>query len=55
VRLARDALEVIESLEQLRVLAHGGKIHVDAAAAAPGPGIDTEADLLAVRRLVARM
>ena len=55
VRLARDALEVIESLEQLRVLAHGGKIHVDMAAAAPGPGIDTEADLLAVRRLVARM
>jgi len=54
VRLPRDALEIIESLEQLRVLAHGGRIHVDVATAAPGPGVDTEADLLAVRRLVAR-
>ena len=54
VRLPRDALEVIESLEQLRVLAHGGKIHVDTAVAAPGPGVDIEADLFAVRELVAR-
>ena len=48
------AIEVTESLEQLRVLAHGGRIHVDVAAAAPGPGVDTEADLARVRALAGR-
>ena len=51
VRLPPFGLETIESLEQLRVLAHGGRIHVDVAEAAPGPGIDTEADLDQVRAL----
>lgn len=51
VGLAPAALEVTESLEQLRVLAHGGRIHVDLAAAPPGPGVDTEADLARVRAL----
>lgn len=51
MRIPPAALEVAESLEQLRVLAHGGRIHVDLAAAAPGPGVDTEADLAKVRDL----
>ena len=51
VKLPPAALEVAESLEQLRVLAHGGRIHVDTAAAAPGPGVDTESDLARVRAL----
>ena len=53
VRLPPDPLESMESLEQLRVLAHGGRIHVDVATATPGPGVDTEDDLAAVRRLTA--
>ena len=53
VRLPRDPLEIMESLEQLRVLAHGGRIHVDVAIATPGPGVDTEGDLARVRRLAA--
>lgn len=51
VRLAPDPNEIMESLEQLRVLAHGGRIHVDVATATPGPGVDTEADLARVRRI----
>ena len=51
VGLAPAGLEVTESLEQLRVLAHGGRIHVGLAAAPPGPGVDTEADLARVRAL----
>ena len=51
VGLAPAGLEVTESLEQLRVLAHGGRIHVDLAAAPPGPGVDTEADLARARAL----
>tara|TARA_A100001037_G_C14972305_1_gene554265 strand:+ start:151 stop:912 length:762 start_codon:yes stop_codon:yes gene_type:complete len=39
------ALEVTEALEQLRVLWLGDKIAVAAARQAPGPGIDTVADL----------
>ncbi|TVQ87885.1 MAG: 3-deoxy-manno-octulosonate cytidylyltransferase [Chromatiaceae bacterium] len=39
------ALEQIEALEQLRVLWHGERIQVALAATAPGPGIDTPADL----------
>lgn len=38
-------LELAESLEQLRVLWHGGRIAVAVAAAVPGPGVDTPADL----------
>ena len=42
-------LEQIESLEQLRVLAHGGKIIVDITQEQPAHGIDTEDDLVKAR------
>ncbi|VAX07246.1 3-deoxy-manno-octulosonate cytidylyltransferase [hydrothermal vent metagenome] len=38
-------LELAESLEQLRVLWHGGKIHVTEVTVDPGHGVDTEEDL----------
>lgn len=41
-------LETIESLEQLRALFHGFKIAVGTLDEAPGPGVDTESDLIAV-------
>jgi 3-deoxy-manno-octulosonate cytidylyltransferase (CMP-KDO synthetase) len=50
--LAHCPLEHIESLEQLRVLWHGERIAVHVAADAPGPGVDTPADLERVRELV---
>lgn len=46
-------LEQIESLEQLRVLWQGEKIHVAQALEAPAAGVDTEADLEVVRQIVA--
>ncbi|MCW5611665.1 MAG: 3-deoxy-manno-octulosonate cytidylyltransferase [Rubrivivax sp.] len=46
-------LEQCESLEQLRVLWHGERIAVHVAASAPGPGVDTPADLQRVRALFA--
>ncbi|PCJ44890.1 MAG: hypothetical protein COA99_06365 [Moraxellaceae bacterium] len=46
------ALEQVESLEQLRAMWHGVKIHVEQAIETPPPGIDTEADLQAVRQLL---
>ncbi len=45
-------LESMESLEQLRVLWHGRRIHVDAAFETPGHGVDTPADLEKVRQLM---
>jgi len=45
-------LEHIEKLEQLRILWHGMKIHVGIAAEMPGQGIDTEADLEIIARLM---
>ena len=39
-------VEQAEALEQLRALWHGARIYVDEARELPGPGIDTEADLL---------
>lgn len=48
-------LEQVEALEQLRVLYHGGKIRVEVACEAPGPGIDTPADLEQVRALIERL
>jgi 3-deoxy-manno-octulosonate cytidylyltransferase (CMP-KDO synthetase) len=46
------ALEIIESLEQLRVLSQGDIIHV-AEAVVPVPGgIDTEADLMRIKKLL---
>lgn len=53
VGLAPSPLEALESLEQLRVLWHGGRIHVAMAGELPGPGIDTEHDLARVERLLA--
>ncbi|WP_404399442.1 3-deoxy-manno-octulosonate cytidylyltransferase [Idiomarina seosinensis] len=45
-------LEQIESLEQLRVLWHGERIHVAEAIKTPQPGIDTADDLNNARRLL---
>jgi len=44
-------LERTESLEQLRVLWHGERIAVHVTDDAPGPGVDTPADLERVRAL----
>ncbi|WP_066339670.1 3-deoxy-manno-octulosonate cytidylyltransferase [Azohydromonas lata] len=52
--LEPSPLERIESLEQLRVLWHGERIAVHVAAQAPGPGVDTPADLERVRALLAQ-
>ncbi|MEO5702561.1 MAG: 3-deoxy-manno-octulosonate cytidylyltransferase [Gammaproteobacteria bacterium] len=45
-------LEQAESLEQLRVLWNGRKIHVAQALETPGPGVDTEEDITRVERLL---
>ncbi len=47
-------LEEIESLEQLRVLWHGRRIHISEALTKTSPGVDTERDLANVRRLLER-
>ncbi|GGE60712.1 3-deoxy-manno-octulosonate cytidylyltransferase [Streptosporangium jomthongense] len=41
--------ELAESLEQLRALYNGARIHVEVADQTPPPGVDTEADLQRVR------
>lgn len=43
-------LELVESLEQLRVLWHGERIHVSAAGVVPGQGVDTPQDLERLNR-----
>jgi 3-deoxy-manno-octulosonate cytidylyltransferase (CMP-KDO synthetase) len=43
--MSPSGIEQIESLEQLRVLWHGEKIHVDIARETPLAGIDTPEDL----------
>lgn len=45
-------IERAESLEQLRVLWHGGKIHVSKAREEPGHGVDTLDDLKRVEALL---
>jgi 3-deoxy-manno-octulosonate cytidylyltransferase (CMP-KDO synthetase) len=45
VKFAACELEQAESLEQLRVLYHGGRIVCIETFEVPGPGVDTEADL----------
>ncbi len=45
--------EMVESLEQLRALYHGARIHVSEAVIAPPAGVDTPADLERVRRYLA--
>ncbi|MGM0594883.1 MAG: 3-deoxy-manno-octulosonate cytidylyltransferase [Pseudomonadota bacterium] len=52
VTLSPCPLERMESLEQLRVLWHGGKIQVGEAEVVPGPGVDTLEDLERVRQLL---
>ena len=44
------ALEKTESLEQLRAMWHGVRIHVQTALQTPPPGVDTPEDLERVRR-----
>jgi 3-deoxy-manno-octulosonate cytidylyltransferase (CMP-KDO synthetase) len=51
--LAMAPLEKLESLEQLRVLWHGGRIVVHIAPHAPPGGVDTPEDLARVRSLLA--
>jgi 3-deoxy-manno-octulosonate cytidylyltransferase (CMP-KDO synthetase) len=48
----RSALEECEQLEQLRPLEMGIRIRVGRPARRPGPGVDTEADLAEVERLI---
>ncbi|MFQ2448718.1 3-deoxy-manno-octulosonate cytidylyltransferase [Aeromonas caviae] len=50
---APSVLELVEALEQLRVLWYGEKIHVAQALQAPPVGVDTQADLDKVRALLA--
>ena len=50
--LNESPLEVLESLEQLRVLWHGDRIITARANAIPGPGVDTESDLHKVESLL---
>jgi 3-deoxy-manno-octulosonate cytidylyltransferase (CMP-KDO synthetase) len=45
VELLPSGIEQIESLEQLRVLWHGLKIHVASVQVTPPPGVDTPEDL----------
>ncbi|MES9945441.1 MAG: 3-deoxy-manno-octulosonate cytidylyltransferase [Candidatus Thiodiazotropha sp.] len=52
VTLDRSPIERAESLEQLRVLWHGDKIHVSEALIEPGHGIDTRDDLTRVAELL---
>ncbi|MCU0761576.1 MAG: 3-deoxy-manno-octulosonate cytidylyltransferase [Hydrogenophaga sp.] len=53
-KLEPAPLEHIEALEQLRVLWHGHRIAVHVTVEAPGPGVDTAADLEKVRNLLRR-
>lgn len=49
----RSQLEIVEELEQLRALSMGIKIRVGKPDRRPGPGVDTEADLARIARLLA--
>jgi len=49
------ALEQMESLEQLRVLWHGHKIHVAEADESAVAGVDTETDLARTRQMLEQM
>ncbi len=49
--LAQAPLEVTEVLEQLRAMWHGHRIAVHITQQAPGPGVDTPADLARVREI----
>lgn len=47
-------MEEMESLEQLRVLWNGERIHISEASAIPPPGVDTQEELERVRRLISQ-
>jgi 3-deoxy-manno-octulosonate cytidylyltransferase (CMP-KDO synthetase) len=53
VRWPPAAMEQSESLEQLRALANDALIQIELAPEAVPPGVDTEADLAVIRRLLA--
>jgi 3-deoxy-manno-octulosonate cytidylyltransferase (CMP-KDO synthetase) len=50
-KLAPAPVEITEALEQLRAMWHGYRIAVHVTPHAPGPGVDTPADLERVRKL----
>jgi 3-deoxy-manno-octulosonate cytidylyltransferase (CMP-KDO synthetase) len=50
--LEPSPLEEMEKLEQLRVLWHGMRIHVEMASEMPGHGVDTESDLARVEKIL---
>ena len=50
-QLAPATIEQFEALEQLRALYHGYKIGVVITEQAPPSGVDTEQDLLEVRKI----
>jgi 3-deoxy-manno-octulosonate cytidylyltransferase (CMP-KDO synthetase) len=52
IHWSASPLEKIECLEQLRVLWHGEKIHVDVALETPPAGVDTAEDLEQIRRII---
>ena len=52
VAARRSPLEECEQLEQLRAIEMGIRIRVGKPARRPGPGVDTEADLVRVERLI---
>lgn len=54
VRWSPSMTETTESLEQLRALSNGVKIHVEVAQETPQAGVDTEEDLNKVRALMQR-
>lgn len=51
-RLTPSPIEKMESLEQLRALWHGHRIHVSIVDDPPGHGVDTQTDLERVRQLL---
>lgn len=55
IKLPQAPIEQAEALEQLRALWHGHKIAVHVSDAAPGPGVDTPADLEKVRAIWAAL
>ena len=53
-KLSQAPIEVAEALEQLRALWHGYSIAVHVTPHAPGPGVDTPADLMRVREIFSK-
>lgn len=53
-QMSACALEQEESLEQLRALYHGKRIHLTEATVNPGHGVDTEQDLFHVREILSK-